>query len=148
MKGSDNMPLFESGYKAAAQTELERNIRELEAKDKAAQTRTEFQSGASAVQSNITFAQRLNLISQEQADTMKKRVEAAVLYERNMRNESQERVDDIENPREREERYFDMDSVNAEIDRERAKEEAAHTSEGAQTHEATRPAPSTEEKTR
>lgn len=142
------MPLLESGYRAAAKTELERDIRELEAKDRAAQTRTEFQSGASAVQSNITFAQRLNLISQEQADTMKKRVEAAVLYERSMRNESQERVDDIENPRERAGRYFDMDSVNAEINRERARAEAARTSESAQTHEATRPAPSTEEKTR
>ena len=32
------MPLLESGYKAAAKTELERDIRELEAKDKAAQS--------------------------------------------------------------------------------------------------------------
>lgn len=142
------MPLLEGGYRAAAKTELERNIRELEAKDRTAQTRTEFQSGASAVQSNITFAQRLNLISQEQADAMEKRVEAAVYYERTMRNESQERVDDIENPRERAGRYFDMDNVNAEISRERARAEAARTNEGSQIRETVHSAPSTEDRTR
>ena len=142
------MPLLEGGYRAAAKTELERNIRELEAKDRTAQTRTEFQSGASAVQSNITFAQRLNLISQEQADAMEKRVEAAVYYERTMRNESQERVDDIENPRERAGRYFDMDNVNAEISRERARAEAARTNEGSPIRETVHSAPSTEDRTR
>lgn len=72
------MPLFEKGYRAAAKTELEREIRELEAKDKAAQTRTDFSESASGTQSNITFAQRLNLISEEQAQAMKKRIEIAV----------------------------------------------------------------------
>ena len=142
------MPLLESGYRAAAKTELERNIRELEAKDRAAQTQTEFQSGASAVQSNITFAQRLNLISQEQADAMEKRVEAAVFHECTMRNESQERVDDIENPRERAGRYFEMDNVNAEISRDRARTEATCTNESSQTREAVHSAPSTEGRTR
>jgi hypothetical protein len=142
------MPLLESGYRAAAKTELERNIRELEAKDRAAQTRTEFQSSASAVQSNITFAQRLNLISQEQADAMEKRVEAATLFERTMRNESQERVDDIENPRERAGRYFDMENVNAEISRERARAESTRTNESSQTREAVHSIPSSEDKSR
>ena len=131
-----------------AKTELERNIRELEAKDRAAQTRTEFQSSASAVQSNITFAQRLNLISQEQADAMEKRVEAATLFERTMRNESQERVDDIENPRERAGRYFDMENVNAEISRERARAESTRTNESSQTREAVHSIPSSEDKSR
>lgn len=142
------MPLLESGYRAAAKTELERNIRELEAKDRAAQTRTEFQSSASAVQSNITFAQRLNLISQEQADAMEKRVEAATLFERTMRNESQERVDDIENPRERAGRYFDMENVNAEISRERARAESTRRNESSQTREAVHSIPSSEDKSR
>lgn len=142
------MPLLESGYRAAAKTELERNIRELEVKDRAAQTRTEFQSSASAVQSNITFAQRLNLISQEQADAMEKRVEAATLFERTMRNESQERVDDIENPRERAGRYFDMENVNAEISRERARAESTRTNESSQTREAVHSIPSSEDKSR
>lgn len=140
------MPLMESGYRAAAKTELERSIRELEAKDRVAQTRTEFQSSASAVQSNITFAQRLNLISQEQADAMKKRVETAVSHERMMREESQERVDDIENPRERAGRYFNMDSVNAEISRERAEAELKNGS--TQSQETGRSTPTVDEKTR
>lgn len=114
------MPLLESGYKAAAKTELERDIRELEAKDKAAQTRTEFEESASGVQSNITFVQRLNLISEQQAAEMKRRVEIAVAQNNFMRNESEERTDDFENPRERSERYFNMDTVQAEINRERA----------------------------
>lgn len=141
------MPLIENGYKAAAKTELERSIRELEAKDKAAQTRTEFQPGASAIQSNITFAQRLNLISQEQAEAMKKRLEAVEQHNQFMRNESEERIDDFENPRERSERYFDMDSVNAEINRERAQAEAARASGENQTHEV-RSTPSTDERAR
>ena len=138
------MPLFESGYKAAAKTELERGIRELEAKDKAAQTRTDFLESASGIQSNITFAQRLNLISEEQAQSMKKRVEAAVQQNQFIRNESEERTDDFENPRERAERYFNMDSVNAEIDRERAAAEADRASRESTTP--SRPSPSSEER--
>lgn len=138
------MPLFESGYRAAAKTELEREIRELEAKDKAAQTRTDFSESASGIQSNITFAQRLNLISEEQAQAMKKRVETAIQQNQFMRNESEERTDDFENPRERTERYFNMDSANAEINRERAAAEAERIS-----HESTtlsRPSLSSEER--
>lgn len=138
------MPLFESNYRAAAKTELERNIRELEAKDKAAQTRTDFSERASGIKSNITFAQRLNLISEEQVQAMKKRVEIAVRQNQFMRNESEKRTDDFENPRERSERYFNMDSVNAEISRERADAEADKAS-----HENTvlsRPAPSADER--
>lgn len=122
------MPLFESNYRAAAKTELERNMRELEAKDKVAQTRTDFSENVIGIQSNITFAQRLNLISEEQAQDMKRRVEIAVQQNQFMRNESEERIDDFENPRERAERYFKMDSVNAEINRERAAVEAGRVS--------------------
>ena len=133
------MPLLESGYKAAAKTELERDIRELEAKDKAAQTRTEFAESASGVQSNITFAQRLNLISEQQAAEMKRRVETAVAQNNFMRNESEERTDDFENPRERSERYFNMDTVQAEISRERAAAESERVSNQTQTRETREP---------
>ena len=103
-------------------------MRELEAKDKVAQTRTDFSENVIGIQSNITFAQRLNLISEEQAQDMKRRVEIAVQQNQFMRNESEERIDDFENPRERAERYFKMDSVNAEINRERAAVEAGRVS--------------------
>ena len=133
------MPLLESGYKAAAKTELERDIRELEAKDKAAQTRTEFAESARGVQSNITFAQRLNLISEQQAAEMKRRVETAVAQNNFMRNESEERTDDFENPRERAERYFNMDTVQAEINRDRAAAESERVSNQSQTRETREP---------
>ena len=79
---------------------------------------------------------------------MEKRVEAATLFERTMRNESQERVDDIENPRERAGRYFDMENVNAEISRERARAESTRTNESSQTREAVHSIPSSEDKSR
>lgn len=142
------MPLFESGYRAAAKTELERDIRELEAKDKAAQTRTEFTESASGIQSNITFAQRINLISEEQAQAMKKRVEIAIQHNQFMRNESEERTDDFENPRERAGRYFDMDTLNAEINRERAKVEAERATAGQNQSRPAPPRESTEERGR
>lgn len=121
--------IFENNYKAAAKTELERSLRELEKKDKAAQTWNEFHDSAVGMQSNIAFSQRLGFISKELAEDMKRRLEAAVKFEQTMRNESQERVDDFENPRERAARYFDRDNINAEISRERAQAEAARASE-------------------
>lgn len=118
------MPLLESGYRAAAKTELERDIRELEARNKEAQRKTDFTENAERIQNNITFSQRLNLISEQQAKEMKRRVDIAVAHNQFMRNECEERVDDFENPRERAERYFRMDTVQAEINRERAAAES------------------------
>lgn len=133
------MPLLESGYKAAAKTELERDIRELESKDKAAQTRTEFAESANGIQSNITFAQRLNLIGEQQAEEMKRRVETAIAQNNFMRNEMEELTDDFENPRERSERYFNMDSVQAEINRERAAAESERVNNQSHTRESHEP---------
>lgn len=124
------MPLLESGYRAAAKTELERNIRELEEKNRAAQSRTDVSDSASGVESNIMFAQRLNLISEKQALEMKKRIEAAVQSNKFMRNEVEERTDDFENPRERAERYFDTETIQAEISRERAAAESERINSG------------------
>lgn len=116
------MPLFESRYKAAAKTELERDIRRLEEKDKAAQTKVDFDNTANMASSNLNFAQRLNLISAEQYAKYKERIEKATQeYERMQRTESQEeRVDDFENPRERTDRYMKMEEVQAQIAQERA----------------------------
>ncbi len=65
------MPLLESGYKAAAK----RNWNGIFGNWKPGQGGTDpngFAESASGVQSNITFAQRLNLISEQQAAEMKK----------------------------------------------------------------------------
>jgi len=116
------MGLFEQGYKAAAKTELERALREIEEKDKAAQTIGEMREEAAALGSNLDFSQRLGLISATQANLMRQRLKAAIKYEKQMRSESQERVDDFENPRERSKRYFNMDSINSEIANARARD--------------------------
>lgn len=70
---------------------------------------------------------------------MKRRVETAVAQNNFMRNESEERTDDFENPRERAERYFNMDTVQAEINRERAAAESERVSNQSQTRETREP---------
>ena len=52
------MPLLERGYKAAAATELERSIRDLEERDKEAQTKPDsvFMEDASKLKNNLDFA--------------------------------------------------------------------------------------------
>lgn len=116
------MPLFESGYKAAAVTELERSVRELEARNKTAQTKANWELQASTTGGNVNFAQLLELVSLEQANAFKERIESARREFADFeRTESREIVDDYENPRERAERYQSMDKYTAEITAERAK---------------------------
>lgn len=117
------MPLFERDYKAAAVTELERRLRDIEDRNKAAQTRNEFIRDASNVDSNVDFAQQLNLISDMQAEAYKERVRKSRFeFEHMQRTETRaDLVDGFENPRERSARYQGMDSYNAQILRERTK---------------------------
>ena len=128
------MPLFERGYKAAAQTEFERRTREIEEKDKKAQTREDFDAQVSSLHSNLNFAERINLISAEQAQSYRDRArEATERYEQMMRLEYEERVDGFENPRERTERYLSMDEVQARIAQERAAQNAQQQQEQTQS---------------
>ena len=119
------MPLLERGYKAAAATELERSIRDLEERDKEAQTKPDsvFMEDASKLKNNLDFARQLNLISREQAAVYRERVKKAILeFEHIQRTETRDdMVDSFENPRERAARYQSMDSYTAQILRERAK---------------------------
>ena len=68
------MPLFERGYKAAATAELERSVRELEERNKTAQTKTDFMKDAASTESNLNFAERINLISTTQAEAYRERM--------------------------------------------------------------------------
>lgn len=130
------MPLFERGYKAAAKTELERATREIEEKDKKAQTNTEFEKETDALNSNLNFAERLNLISSEQANEYRKRVEKAMLnFHRMQRMENEDIVDGFENPRETSARYMGMEEVQARIARERA-DASAEQAQNEQAHSA------------
>lgn len=136
------MPLFERGYKAAATAELERKTRELEEKDKKAQTKEDFEDASRALHSNLNFAERINLVSAEQAQAYRDRVkQAAIDFERMQRLEHDERTDDFENPRERTERYMKMEEAQAQI----AQERAAQSAERSQAESRTAPSKTSDE---
>ena len=121
------MSVFERNYKAAATTELERSVRALEERNSTAQTKlkTELDSDLAAANSNIIFAERINLITSTQGSNLRERLEKAQKkFERLERTEIRDIVDDFENPRERTERYFNMDEVNSKITKEKAEREA------------------------
>lgn len=119
------MPLFERGYRASAQTELERKLREIEEKDKVAQTKADFTVSVNSFESNLNFAERINLVSAQQAELMRERAKKATLdHERMYRVEYGDRVDDFENPRERASRYMKMEEAQAEISKARSEKES------------------------
>lgn len=111
-EGGIHMPLFERGYKAAARTELERDIRRIEEKDKKAQTKEDFEEASAAVKSNLNFAERLNLISVEQANDYRDRVEKA---NQKFLESVAENIED----QEQQERYMSMQEAQSEIAREK-----------------------------
>lgn len=119
------MALFERNYRAAATAEFERSVRDLEERDKVAETKSVFQKDATDVQSNLNFAERINLVSTVQADAYRDRIlKAHLAFDRMERTETRDFVDDLENPRERSARYQNMDTYNAQIAQERAKNNA------------------------
>ena len=121
------MSVFERNYKAAAITELERSVRALEERNKIAQTKlkSEIDSELAAANNNIIFAERINLIASTQGSNLRERLEKAQReFMRLERIETRDIVDDFENPRERTERYFDMDEANSKIAKEKAKDNA------------------------
>lgn len=117
------MGLFEN-RKANVMTELERDLRKLEEKGspKTADENMQF----FACNANIEFAQRAQLISQQQAQEMLRRLQEAkaVARERDLQKKeyADDMVDGFENPREKAVRYQTMESINAEIQQERAQE--------------------------
>ena len=122
------MALFERGYQAAARAELDREVRELEDKDKVAQMLNPEQAVAS-VTSNADFAERIGLISEASAMQLRERVKKAQLDYERFQRETRDIVNDYENPRERAARYQSMDKVLAQINAERAKEQTEKAAE-------------------
>jgi len=130
------MALLEKNYRAAAVAELERSIRDLEERDKTAQTKPTLEKDVADTQSNLNFAERLNLISTAQAEAYRQRaLKVRLDFEHIQKTETRDDiVDDLENPRERAARYQDMDSYNSQITAKRAQaysdmknEEPSHT---------------------
>ena len=122
-EGDSKMALFERNYRAAATSELERSIRDLEERDKKAQTKPAFEKDVADIHSNLNFVERINLISATQAEAFRQRVLKAHLDFKHMqRTETRDDiVDSFENPRERTKRYQDMESYNAQITQNRIK---------------------------
>lgn len=117
------MPLFERGYRAAAKTELERDMREIEDRDKKAQTKTDFEQATTTMGSNINFAERLNLISAKEAAAYRKRLkDVAQEVNRAERAESEGKVRESDM---KADGYMTMDEYKLEIEKDRA-EDAAH----------------------
>ena len=112
-------------YKSLAESELERDIRRLEERNKKAQTFKVFNMETSNASSNIDFAARIGLITGAQELNYQRRVaalrEQQSEFERMERNETRDIVNDTENPRERSARYRAMDDYNRQIAEERSK---------------------------
>lgn len=114
------MGLFEN-RKANAMAELERDLRKLEETGKP-QTE-EANLAYVTTNGNIEFCVKAQLISQQQAEQLFKRLREAkaTQHEKEMyKKEYGEVTDSYENPRERTKRYNTMDSINAEIANEKA----------------------------
>lgn len=115
------MGLFEN-RKANAMAELERDLRKLEEMGKP--TTDEANLQYLTTNGNIEFCVRAQLISQQQAQEMFRRLREAQATERERemykKEYADDRVDSFENPRERTKRYQTMERINAEIAQERA----------------------------
>ena len=116
------MPLFERGYRAAAKTELERDMREIEDRNKKAQTKTDFEQATTTMGSNINFAERLNLISAKEAAAYRKRLKE-VTREMN-RAERAEGEGKVRESDMKADGYMTMDEYKVEIEKERAEDAA------------------------
>jgi hypothetical protein len=113
------MPLIENKYRAAATTELEREIRRLEEKDAAFHSSDEHPIDVGAVTANVDFAERIRLLDAEQAHSYRERI-SKLRFEALLRTQTSVIVDDFENPIESSMRLQGLDEYNALISLKRA----------------------------
>lgn len=116
------MPLFDRGYKVRAEAELERKVRELEESNKKEMDAKKFDEMIVALNSNLEFAERLNLISDEQEEAYKeriKRAETEFTYEREI-----EQQNNVETNSERSAMGMTMEETQAMIEQLRAERNA------------------------
>jgi len=116
------MALLENRYKAAARTEIERDIRRLEERGKS----MNIDKMVLYVNGKLDIIKDIELITEAQALEYGKRIQKAE-HDRKIieRHETRDIVNDFENPRERATRYQELDRYNAEIRNERDRQSAA-----------------------
>lgn len=130
MKGDIIMPLFERGYRAAAKTELEREMRKIEEKDRKAQkaqAAKDLEAATAGLESNLTFAERLNLISAQQASAYRERIRKVTQERERVQGMEQGSKVEGANAGQSAGRRMSMEEAKAEIARARAKENEAQT---------------------
>ena len=130
------MPLFDRGYRAAATAELERSIRELEERKKREKAKAEMDSDVAEVLSNLSFAERLNLISEAQARAYRRRVQQLREELEHVGEDETEinLADGYESSQERIMYYQSMDEYNSQIAQKRA-EDNKSKNENAPNHD-------------
>ncbi|BAL01901.1 hypothetical protein OBV_p-00460 (plasmid) [Oscillibacter valericigenes Sjm18-20] len=123
------MSFFERRYKAAALSELERCVRDLEEREKAVEQMPKFDTDLNEVSTNIKLLERIELVSAIQAQAFRDRLVKAHQEYARMVRETHDIVNDYENPRERATRFQNMERYNSQIVRERAASSERHTPE-------------------
>lgn len=99
---------------------LEKIEKEIQAiKEKARKGELSADSVADII-ANINFAHQLNIFSSSLATELKRKIQTSLAeFKRLERLETRDIVNDFENPREIARRYYDMDSYNTQIAKER-----------------------------
>lgn len=111
------MPVLVRTLKKTAKVELERAIREIEEKAKKAQSTESLKTAEAATRSNLEFAQRLNLISFEEGNDYRERIQRAGVVQQ------EQMITDLRN-QENSGKQIRANDVQAMIAKERATEAA------------------------
>lgn len=127
------MPLFESSYKAAAKTEIERKVREIEHRDTVSQKKIDIGEAAAIATTNIDFSLRIKLITAQDAEKYRKRIVAALQADELQRTQTGDMVDGYTNPHEQAQNHYTLEEMQARISREQAEAAAQRATETERT---------------
>lgn len=127
------MPLLERGYRAAAKTELERRVRELESRDAVAQKKPDMGETATILTNNVEFAQKIKLITDKEAEGYRKRIAEAQRAEELARTQTGDRVDGFTNPHEAALNQYSLEEIKAQVSAEKAQKPTPERGDGEPT---------------
>lgn len=110
------MPLFGKDYKSAAKAELDRNMRKIEEERKEL-AKKEFDAAVMVVTTNLAFARAVELITEEEAEAYRKRMDQAAkeFTQEKMEKAYSAKEAQTEQQKEDDWKRGTMEQVNAEI---------------------------------